>query len=145
MAPEAVRQAEVERELELPTATGEVLLELAHRLVQPGRPLQHAGADPSGQLAQRIVVGLEADLDDAGVGGGQEQRAGRAVHGAVRDVDEALCISARRQRVGELFGHGRGHVRASSGSSWRRRVRSPSKTLRRAAAGVQWSRTAMSS
>ena len=145
-APEAVRQPEVEGQIEARAPAGEVLLQLPGGPVQAGGGPQHTRADAGGEAGQDGVVVLAGvgHPDEPLFGGGQEQRPHRGVQRAVGDVqdsgprrlrDEALVEPALGFGVhvgqggeevaggGGLAGQGglgglwRGHQRASPSGS----------------------------
>ena len=141
--PEALGQLQVDRNLEEAAPTGEVLVDLAGDVVDPPRRAEDAGADGGGQLHQHVVMvlALEGHPHEPGRGGGQEQRADGAVHGAVGDVEQAIAVGllgqagpqpgerrvvrpAPAEVVDELAIrlHGRGPSR-SAGGGWRCRRR----------------------
>ena len=80
-APEPGRQPPVQRQVERVPAAREVLVEFAGGRVQPAGGAEDARADLVGQRLQHGVVALEGEghPDQALLGGGQQQRADRAV------------------------------------------------------------------
>jgi hypothetical protein len=152
-AAEASGQLPVDRQVEVVAPALEVLVELAAGLVEPVGRLEHAGAHALGQVFEdRVaVLALEAEADDAGGRGGDEQRADRAVGGGVGDVDQLLGLGPGEgggQVVGGIGGlaaqGGLEGVRAHRGvTSWRSAAR-PARTFWRAAASEQPSATPIS-
>ena len=97
-AAESGRQAPVQRHIEgVPTA-GKVLLEFPCGCVQPRRGVEDAGADPVGQGFQHGVMAFAGvgHPDQAGLGGGQQQRADGGVDGPVGDIEDAVPVRCGR-------------------------------------------------
>ena len=110
----------------------EVEVELAARLVELGRRLQHPRRDPLGEVDEQLVGVLvrQPDPDQPARRLRQQQRPEGRVGGRVGDVEQALLGGPRREPVD---GRCRSRLHASSFLS----RFSPSCRLRRAASGEQ--------
>ena len=93
-APEPGGQPPVQRQVERVPAAREILVEFPGGRVEADRGAEDARADLVGQRLQHGVVTLagEGHPDQALLGGGQQQRADRAVDGAVGDVEQAVLL-----------------------------------------------------
>jgi hypothetical protein len=99
-------QRPVDRDVEVVALAFEVLLQLAPFLVEPGRRLEDARRDPSGESLEGFVVGDPAvaaagqlDPDDTAVGASDQQLPEGRVDGRVGDVDEAVALRAGEQAL----------------------------------------------
>ena len=77
----------------------EVEVELAARLVEPGRGLQHPRGDPRGELVEELLgVRFGSPTpDESARRGGQQQRPEGRIDGCVGDVEQPLRGGARRR------------------------------------------------
>src|SRR5689334_10925359 len=89
---ETAGEAEVEGDVERVAAAREVLLQLAGDRVEAGWGVEDPGADLRGQRGQYrvVVLAVEGHLDQAALGGREQEGADRGVERAVGDVQEAL-------------------------------------------------------
>jgi hypothetical protein len=76
LTPEPPGESEVQRQHEIASLPGEIVLELAGRVVKPARGLQHPRADPIGQRLQHgtMALALIGQSDQSLLGGGHQQR-----------------------------------------------------------------------
>ena len=103
LTPEPRGEAQVDRDVERAPAAGEVLVELARDAVEARRRQEDPRAHRGRQGVEHGVVALarEGDAHEPLRRGGQQERAERAVDGAVGDVEQPLAVGpCRRARRG---------------------------------------------
>src|SRR5437868_4928265 len=116
-ATEPVGELQIDRHGERASLAGEVLLELARRLVEPPGRAEDPGADVAREAGKDglMIFPAERYAHEALSGRRQEQRPERAVDGAVRHVEESLPLRQRGEpavqpAVGVECGGGAGNL-----------------------------------
>ncbi len=92
-ATEAVRELQIEPQIEAVVAPGEVFVQLPGRRVEPGGCTKHPGTHPAGKVVEYCIVALggERDADNSHRDRREEERADGGVKDTVSDVEQILA------------------------------------------------------